>query len=99
MPKKQIYTVNSLFSPFFFRAPISQQLYLMPGWQEIPEGTTMDQVKHIRPEFRKAKVVKEFKSSKGEVTYHVTFDGKEYRCDCPGARFRNRNCKHIKQLI
>lgn len=99
MPNKETYTVNSLYSPFFFRGPGSGKLYLMPNWIEVPEGTTMDQVIHVKPEMRKVEVIKQFKSSKGEITYNVTYDGKEYRCDCPGARFRNRVCKHIKQLI
>jgi uncharacterized protein YprB with RNaseH-like and TPR domain len=99
MPKKKTYTIKSPFSPFLFRGPETGKLFIMPNWVEVPEGTTMDQVIHIKPEIMKVEVVKQFKSSKGDVTYNVTFNGKEYRCDCPGARFRNRNCKHIKQVI
>lgn len=93
------YKIESIWEPFIFRTPISNELYIMPGWVKCEEGTTKLNIDWIKPEFKKAKVVKTFKSSKGEVTYHVTFDGKEYSCDCPGARFRNRNCKHIKQIV
>ena len=90
--------------PFLFRSP-SQKLYAMPGWIEVPEGTTQDQLIHVKtPSLLKAEanrpvLVKTFKSSKGDMYYNVYKSGQEYTCDCPGYKFRNRLCKHIKQVI
>lgn len=105
MAKKKYY-IETHFAcdPFLFRSPVSQKLYAMPGWIEVPEGTKQDQLVHVKPdwliesELNQPKLVKQFKSSKGDMTYNVYLKGKEYTCDCPGYRFRNRNCKHIKQV-
>ena len=105
MPKKKYY-IETHFAcgPFLFRAPISQKLYAMPGWVNVPEGTTQEQLVHVKPdwliksEMNQPVEVARFKSSKGDMTYIVTKKGIEYTCDCPGFRFRNRNCKHIKQV-
>jgi len=104
MPKKYYIETHFACGPFLFRAPISEKLYAMPGWVEVPEGTTQEQLVHVKPQWlidfhkNKPQLVKQFKSSKGDITYNVTKKGIEYTCDCPGFRFRNRNCKHIKQV-
>ncbi len=92
-------------SVFLFRGPATGKLYGMPGWVEVPEGTTVDQLVLVQPEkVIRAKeepliLVKEFKASKGDMVWQVSLKGKEYNCSCPGFQFRNRSCKHIKQVL
>jgi hypothetical protein len=105
MPKPT-YKIKTHFAcgPFLFRSP-SGKLYAMPGWVEVPEGTTEDQLIHVKPESLirtetlKAEVVKVFPSSKGNTEWTVTKQGDVYSCNCPGYQYRNRLCKHIKQVI
>jgi len=100
------YYIESPFAcgPHIFRAPISGQLYALPSWTPLPEGTTREQLVHVKPkwliefEANKEVLVQEFKSSKGDITYKVNQRGNKYNCTCPGYKFRNRNCKHIKQV-
>ena len=96
---KTKYTVTGPIHPIIFRAPISGKLYICPDWIEVPEGTTLKDVKWIKPVYNKPELVKKFKSSKGDIYYNVYKTGKDYSCDCPGFKYRNRLCKHIKQVI
>jgi hypothetical protein len=78
--------------------------YACPGWHEVPEGTTLDEVYErwtqdipkgeIKPEYQ---ISEEVKSSKGEKTYLVTFNGSAWNCSCVGFGFY-RDCKHIKEI-
>jgi len=92
-------------SVFLLRGPGTGKLYGMPGWVEVPEGTTIEQLILVQPEYVKkaaaevSTLVKEFKASKGDMVWQVSLKGKEYSCNCPGFQFRNRNCKHIKQVL
>lgn len=78
--------------------------YLMPLWQEVVDGTTVDDVEWVKP---KPKVKQEpviethTSSSNADKTYKTVYypDSGKFYCDCPGRwrAFDNR-CKHIKAL-
>lgn len=98
-------------SVFLLRGPATGKLYGMPGWVEVPEGTTIDQLVLVQPEhIIKAKsepviLIKEFKATKSDDIWQVTKKGNEYSCTCTGFAYRrnfqgnNRSCKHIKQVL
>ena len=97
MAKK--YTHIHMFPPCFVRSSVDGQLYMVPNWIPVEDGTTRDDVEWIKPDFGKWEFVKRVKSSRGDTTYTIEKKGDEYQCSCPGAKYRNRMCKHIKQLL
>ena len=78
--------------------------YLMPLWQEVVEGTTINDIEWVKP---KPKVKQEpviethTSSSSANKKYKTVYypDSGKFYCDCPGRwrAFDNR-CKHIKEL-
>jgi hypothetical protein len=98
-------------SVFLFRGPATGKLYGMPGWVEVPEGTTIEQLILVQPEHIKRAaeepsiLIKEFKATKSDDIWQVTLKGKEYSCTCTGFAYRRsfqgnaRICKHIKQVL
>ena len=74
----------------------------MPGWQEVVEGTTLNDVIHIKPKLKKRTkpIVRKALSSKGDITYKTKYhpDSGNFSCSCPGVWMSNNNCKHIKKL-
>ena len=86
--------------------------YICPGWHEVPNGTTRDDVKleeSATISRKKATQVssdqstgpKLFRvlSSKGDKKYIVTLNTRgEWDCDCPARQFRRGDCKHIKKI-
>lgn len=74
-------------------------LYLIPMWTPVPDNTTLADINWINP-YTKTKVfITKFKSSRGDVEYTVNKIGKEYQCSCSGFLYKNKLCKHIKQVI
>ena len=81
--------------------------YLMPMWQEVVNGTTVNDINWIKPKVKteKKEVIKhKFLSSKGDKEYITkeikTNEGTTYTCNCPGYyRAKDRKCKHIKSLL
>ena len=76
--------------------------YIMPGWQEAIEGTTLNDVIHIKPKVKKKAetVVIETPSSRGDVMYKTRYypESGNFTCSCPGVWMSKNNCKHIKKL-
>jgi|TARA_B100000497_G_C7600330_1_gene360751 hypothetical protein len=77
--------------------------YIMPGWQEVVEGTTLNDVIHIKPKVKvsRSKTVEvKTKSSSSDIIYTTKYypDSDKYYCDCPGTWRTRGNCKHIKQM-
>jgi hypothetical protein len=85
--------------------------YICPGWHEVPNGTTRDDVqldvlatieKPVAepevPEVIGVSQVFEVLSSKGDKRYTVTLDQGRWDCDCPARQFRRGDCKHIKKV-
>jgi hypothetical protein len=106
------YEIRTHFnSAFLFRGPGTGKLYGMPGWVEVPEGTTIGQLVLVQPESVKkandepAILIKEFKATRSDDIWQVFKKGKEYSCTCTGFAYRrsfngnNRTCKHIKQVL
>ena len=74
----------------------------MPSWQEVIEGTTLNDITHIRPKVKQlAKpIIVKTPSSKGDVIYTTKYysDSDKFSCTCPGVWMSKNNCKHIKKL-
>ena len=95
------YTHNHHFSPSITK--LSGKTYIMPGWQEVVSGTTLDDITHIKPKVKVARsktVTKIFNSSSSDAIYTTNYypDSDKYHCNCPGTWRTGGNCKHIKQM-
>jgi len=86
-----------IFPPHLYRAN-DGILYLIPMWTPVSDDTTLDDIEWIDPYKKEITFIKKIKSSKGDTYYTIDKIGDQYRCNCPGAQFHNRICKHIKQL-
>lgn len=83
---------------------IGGKTYVIPGWHEVPEQTTLKEVKErwtqvlpkgeAKPNYV---ISEEVLSSKKDKTYEVSFDGKFWKCSCVGFGFR-RSCSHINAV-
>tara|TARA_R110002167_G_scaffold2537_6_gene12772 strand:- start:520 stop:969 length:450 start_codon:yes stop_codon:yes gene_type:complete len=86
-------------------AKINDKTYLMPAWQEVIEGTTLNDINWIKPKPKKQpakqKPIIETNvsgSGLGEyTTKHYPESGK-FHCTCPGYWRSSGNCKHVKEL-
>jgi hypothetical protein len=84
---------------------IGGKTYVCPGWHEVPEGTTLDEVyerwtriNYGVEEKNTHKPIKEIvTSSKGDKTYTVLYNNGAWDCDCAGFGFR-RKCRHIEEI-
>jgi len=85
------------------KAPNSGKTYVCPAWIEVPDGTTMADIKVIRDKSydNVATVTKRkeyaVKGSTGK-TYSVVIDPKGNSCSCTGFTFYKK-CKHIEQVL
>jgi len=92
----------SLMNPSIFIN--NGKTYVVPGWHEVPNGTTMDEVKNHwekkiygEPTITPNSHVSEFvKSKRTGEEYHVVFE-KFWSCTCLGYGFRG-TCKHIDEV-
>ena len=100
MVKLHKYTHKHVLPPCITR--LSGKTYIMPGWQEVVEGTTLNDVIHIKPKIKKKAetIVVETPSSRGDIMYKTRYypDSDKFTCSCPGVWMSNNNCKHIKKL-
>jgi len=77
--------------------------YMLPDWIEVHPETTADDViwektKIDEPKQKSNSWEFESKSDPGHF-YKVTFNGLNYKCNCPGVwRSKDRICKHIKEV-
>ena len=84
-------------------ARFNKKTYIMPGWQEVVNGTTLNDIIHIKPKVKVARsktVTKTFNSSSSDAIYTTNYypDSDKYHCNCPGTWRTGGNCKHIKQM-
>jgi hypothetical protein len=95
---------HSVLPPSIFVSPTDGKTFIIPTWQEVVKGTTLDDVKWVKPEIKVAKksekIVIKTPSSKGDTEYTTTYypDTDKYHCDCPGTWRTGGNCKHVKEL-
>ena len=96
------FKISSFLPPGIFN--IWGKYYVCPGWHEVPKETTISEVMErwtqkipkgeVKPEY---KIEEEIKSSKGDKSYMITFDGSKWNCSCVGFGF-HRDCRHIKEV-
>ena len=68
---------------------IHGKTYVVPSWQEVAKGTTLDMISWQRPVFVSPTII-----TKHVSKYIITIYGDgRVTCDCPGYTFR-RKCKH-----
>ena len=81
---------------------INGKNYLMPDWIEFPTLCTQhnwkDYVEWERIEEESTDEWTIESSSTSGIYYTVKLKGEQYECDCPGYRFRRKECKHIKSI-
>lgn len=88
--------IRSSYPPALFTA--NGKTYVLPVWQEVPNGTTLDSIvwEKVLPKSMvpTKPTVDRVKSSDGKRIYLVTTygDGRK-TCTCPGFHYR-RFCKH-----
>lgn len=82
---------------------LNGKTYLMPLWKEVVKGTTIDDIKWIKPKLKRKDPIIEVSVSgsnpdiKYKTTYHPSSGN--YYCNCPGRwRASDGRCKHIKKL-
>ena len=115
MQKIKVNTGNHSFAPTVFAiVRILDKTYVMPGWVEVPQGTTRDQIEITSdlPTIKKKNSLESIEvkpkkierlsfkalSSKGDKTYDVTSVNGEWDCTCPARTFFRGPCKHIKKF-
>ncbi len=81
---------------------LSGVTYAMPGWNVVPNGITMDEIRDAwidtSPVITKTKsvdVTTTVVSSNGKKSYTVSSKNGTWHCTCPGFGFR-RKCKHVE---
>jgi hypothetical protein len=85
--------------------------YVCPGWHEVPDGTTREDILLVDDylPIKKEDVIEttekpskdlrfEALSSKGDKKYIVTYMKGEWDCSCPARTFFKGPCKHIKKF-
>ena len=91
---------------YFGIVEVLGKTYVVPGWHEVPLGTTRDKIELVynEPSYMIAKPTEatessdmswEVKGSKGSI-YKVTLRNNRWDCNCPARTFRRGDCKHIK---
>ena len=82
---------------------LNGKTYLMPLWQEVINGTTINDIEWVKPKPKKKRsetVIETFTSSSSENIYETKYypDSGKFYCSCPGSWRSRGNCKHIKEL-
>jgi len=100
-----MYEVESLLNPAIFKSHASGKTYVVAGdqpWIEVPEGTTLDDVRWIRapqPETDPVDVQEQIfkvEGSKGNKYTVKRAQNDSWSCECVGYGYRQR-CKHIEK--
>ena len=94
---------DSMIPPHLFMGSDGKK-FIVPTWQEVLPETTLDDINWIRTEIKTIKPEKNewlFESSSDPgLIYKVTQVGDKLSCNCPGVwRSKDRQCKHIKEVI
>jgi hypothetical protein len=93
--------------PSLYTSYKDSKTYIVPGWKEVPNTTTLKDIKWVKVKIIVPKTeIKtfEFKSSSGTEIYitrrYKNIDGSiKYGCNCPGVwRSADKKCKHIKSI-
>ncbi len=101
-----MYEVESLLNPAIFRSHTSGKTYIVAGdqpWIEVPEGTTLNDVRWIRapqPETDPVDVQEQIfkvEGSKGNKYTVKRAQNDSWSCECVGYGYRQR-CKHIEKI-
>ena len=91
---------------YFGIIEVLSKTYVVPGWHEVPSGTTRDEIelvynepsysmKTTKESTKSSDMAWEVEGSKGSV-YKVTLRNNRWDCSCPARTFRRGDCKHIK---
>lgn len=96
-------TVKGALPPAIFS--LGGKTYTVSGsvWTEVPEGTTLDDIKWVdtRPPLPEAPkyLTRKFQSSRGKGEYYATVATDGFKeCTCAGFTYR-RFCRHTEELF
>lgn len=100
---------HPILPPSLLISPISKKKYIVPGWKEVHQDTTLNDIEWVKEKIEAEKTdiqLFEFKSSNGSETYvtkkYTNIDGSvKYQCSCPGmwrAKDKSKGCKHIQEI-
>jgi len=96
------FKISSFLPPAI--STIGGKTYVVPGWHEVPEDTTLDEVYEHWTKYMPKMEDKPthtidvmVDSSTAGKQYRVTFDGTWWDCECAGFGFR-KSCRHTKEI-
>ena len=102
-PNNKMIQVESNLNPAIFKSPTSGKTYVVAGdqpWVEVPEGTTLNDVRWIRaskpetdPVYAREQTFEVEGSRNSKYTVKQAKNGL-WNCTCVGFGFR-RKCKHV----
>lgn len=111
--KKFKFPPSNGYGTVFAIVRILDKTYVCPGWHEVPQGTTREQIEfdddiiieskkdsaELKPvKPQPQKIEHKVTSSNGKTEYTVKFDRNMWSCTCPASTFRRGHCKHIKMF-
>jgi hypothetical protein len=101
--------IDASFGTSFAIVNLPGKTYVCPGWHQVPQGTTREQIKFVegvnifkaKSSLKVSKKPKKsewkVKSSNGKKIYTIT-NQPYWNCTCPANQFRRGDCKHIKKI-
>jgi len=88
---------TNVLPPHIFRCS-DNKYYLVPGWKELPEGTTIEDINWTNPYTSKNTILGTVTGSSGD-TYTITeLSNGKITCSCPGNTYKGK-CKHTLPYI
>jgi hypothetical protein len=95
--EKELFHVESYLTPSIFISSIDGKHYVVPNWMEVPVGTKLDQIVHIKlfPKVEQWDIVGQLKAKRGNTMYNILRSGNKVKCSCS----KQRGCAHIKDYF
>jgi hypothetical protein len=105
--EKFIIPADPHYKTVFAIVNIIDKTFVCPGWHEVPQGTTREQIEIDMDAIpvKEEPSIEAAKNSLYEVTVKGSKPGKEYKvkfernmwsCTCPAATFQRGHCKHVR---
>lgn len=94
---KELFEVESHLTPSVFVSPVDGKHYIVPMWKEVPVGTTLDQIVHIKLFAKKEQweIVAQIKAKRGSTMYDISRLENRVKCSCS----KGKGCAHIKDYF
>jgi hypothetical protein len=99
MAKKKYKVKGGIIPPVI--ANIGDKHFICPWWIEVDSSVTLDDIEWEREVFEtKREEIKKFESKSAPGLFYMVkrTQTNGYECDCPGFKFHNGPCKHVKEV-